>query len=27
LHSEADIKALVAALGDVWTRLILRRVA
>jgi 5-aminolevulinate synthase len=27
LHSDADIEALVAALGDVWTRLILRRAA
>jgi 5-aminolevulinate synthase len=27
LHSEADIKALVAALTDVWTRLTLRRAA
>jgi len=27
LHSDADIDALVAALGDVWTRLTLRRAA
>jgi len=27
LHSDADIEALVAALGDVWTRLTLRRAA
>jgi len=27
LHSDDDIEALVAALGDVWTRLILRRAA
>ena len=27
LHSDADIEALVAALGDVWTRLILRHAA
>jgi 5-aminolevulinate synthase len=27
LHSDTDIEALVAALADVWTRLILRRAA
>jgi 5-aminolevulinate synthase len=27
LHSEADIEALVAALGEVWSRLTLRRAA
>jgi 5-aminolevulinate synthase len=27
LHSDADIDALVAALGDVWQRLTLRRAA
>jgi 5-aminolevulinate synthase len=27
LHSDADIEALVAGLGDVWARLTLRRAA
>jgi 5-aminolevulinate synthase len=27
LHADADIDALVAALTDIWTRLILRRAA
>ena len=27
LHGDEDIEALVAALSDVWTRLILRRAA